>query len=61
MRKGGIILIDNTLWYGRVADPKQNDPDTRVIRALNRKIYGDKRVDMALATIGDGLMMVRKL
>jgi caffeoyl-CoA O-methyltransferase len=60
MRKGGLILIDNTLWYGRVADPKQNDPDTRVIRALNRKIHGDKRVDMALATIGDGLMMVRK-
>ena len=60
MRKGGLILIDNTLWYGRVADSKVNDPDTRAIRALNRKIHGDKRVDMALATVGDGLMIVRK-
>ena len=60
VRKGGLILIDNTLWYGRVADSKVNDPDTRAIRALNRKIHKDKRVDMALATVGDGLMMVRK-
>lgn len=60
VRKGGLILIDNTLWYGRVADPNVNDPDTRAIRALNRKIHGDKRVDMALATVGDGLMVVRK-
>lgn len=60
MRHGGLILIDNTLWYGRVADPKENSQDTRAIRALNRKIHGDRRVDMALATVGDGLMMVRK-
>ena len=60
VRAGGLILIDNTLWYGRVADPSENDPDTRAIRALNRKIHGDKRVDMALATVGDGLMIVRK-
>ncbi len=60
VRKGGLILIDNTLWYGRVANPKESDVDTRAIRALNRKIHGDKRVDMALATVGDGLMMVRK-
>ncbi len=60
VRKGGLILIDNSLWYGRVADPKVNDPDTRAIRALNKKIHGDRRVDMALATIGDGLMMAHK-
>jgi caffeoyl-CoA O-methyltransferase len=60
MRPGGLILIDNTLWYGRVADPHERDVDTRAIRALNKKIHGDKRVDMALATVGDGLMMVRK-
>ena len=60
MRPGGLILIDNTLWYGRVADSHERDVDTRAIRALNKKIHGDKRVDMALATVGDGLMMVRK-
>jgi predicted O-methyltransferase YrrM len=60
LRKGGLLLIDNSLWYGRVADHRKQDPDTRAIRALNKKINHDKHVDMALATIGDGLMMVRK-
>ncbi|MGQ0741976.1 MAG: O-methyltransferase [Alphaproteobacteria bacterium] len=60
VRKGGLILIDNALWYGRVADPAVTDDDTSAIRALNRKIHGDKRVDMALSTIGDGLMIALK-
>jgi predicted O-methyltransferase YrrM len=60
LRPGGLILVDNTLWYGRVADPAERSEDTRAIRALNAKIHKDARVDMALATVGDGLMMVRK-
>jgi predicted O-methyltransferase YrrM len=60
MDKGGLILIDNALWSGRVADAKVDDRDTRTIRTLNRKIRGDARVDMALATVGDGLMIARK-
>jgi predicted O-methyltransferase YrrM len=60
VRHGGLILIDNALWYGRVADAKEQDSSTRAIRTLNRKIHSDARVDMALATIGDGLMIVRK-
>jgi len=60
MDKGGLILIDNALWSGRVADAKVDDRDTRAIRTLNKKIRGDARVDMALATVGDGLMIARK-
>ena len=59
VRPGGLILIDNTLWSGRVADPTQDDDNTRFIRALNAKIAADERVDHALLPLADGLTMVR--
>jgi len=43
-----------------VADPSVNDADTTALRSLNRKIHEDGRVDMALAAIGDGVMLARK-
>ena len=60
IRPGGLIAIDNTLWEGKVADPKVHDPQTDAIRALNRKVSDDGRVDAVLVTIGDGLMLARK-
>jgi predicted O-methyltransferase YrrM len=48
------------LWSGAVADPSANDSDTSALRALNAKIHTDQRVDMALATIADGVMLARK-
>ncbi|HTW35349.1 MAG TPA: class I SAM-dependent methyltransferase [Rhizomicrobium sp.] len=60
LRPGGLIAIDNVLWSGAVADPKNNDESTAALRALNAKIHGDARVDMALATIGDGVMLAVK-
>lgn len=60
LRPGGLVALDNMLWSGRVADPSANDADTAALRALNRKIHDDDRVDMALATIGDGVMLARK-
>jgi caffeoyl-CoA O-methyltransferase len=59
VRPGGLIAFDNMLWNGAVADPAVVDPDTSALRALNAKIQGDARVDMALATIGDGVMLAR--
>jgi caffeoyl-CoA O-methyltransferase len=59
VRPGGLILFDNMLWGGTVADPAATDPETSALRTLNAKIHDDERVDMALATIGDGVMMVR--
>jgi caffeoyl-CoA O-methyltransferase len=59
VRPGGLIAIDNTLWHGAVADPRRNDVDTVAIRALNRKIRDDARVDMVLLPIGDGLLLAR--
>ena len=60
LRPGGVIALDNMLWSGAVADPTVNDADTRALRALNAKIRADDRVDMALATIADGVMLVCK-
>ena len=59
MRPGGLIAFDNMLWSGAVADETVTDPDTTALRALNAKIQTDGRVDMALATIGDGVMLAR--
>lgn len=60
LRPGGLALIDNALWSGRVADAAAQDADTSAIRALNRKIRDDERVTASLVPIGDGLMAVRK-
>jgi predicted O-methyltransferase YrrM len=60
VRVGGLIAVDNTLWAGRVADPAENDADTTAIRALNRKVIADDRVDACLLTVGDGVLLARK-
>lgn len=57
VRIGGLILFDNMLWGGRVADDSDDSEATSAIRALNKKIHDDQRVEMCLAAIGDGVMM----
>jgi predicted O-methyltransferase YrrM len=60
VRVGGLIGIDNTLWNGAVVDASRQDADTKAIRALNTKVHGDKRVDVVLLPIGDGLTLARR-
>jgi predicted O-methyltransferase YrrM len=60
VRPHGLIAIDNVLWDGKVIDPSDQTADTVAIRALNEKIQGDKRVDVALVPIGDGLTLALK-
>lgn len=60
IRAGGLIAIDNTLWSGKVANPKVHDADTVTLRALNAKIRDDARVDSCLLTVDDGVMLVLK-
>ena len=55
VRPGGIVLIDNVLWGGSVANLADKDADTRAIRALNAKLEADQRVDLALFAVGDGM------
>ena len=60
VRAGGLVCIDNVLWSGRVADPAAEDEDTAAIRALNRKLHGDERVDLSLLPLADGITLARK-
>ncbi len=59
VRAGGLILIDNVLWSGEVADPAAEGDNVQAIRALNQKISGDERVDHVILPIGDGVTMAR--
>jgi predicted O-methyltransferase YrrM len=61
LRGGGLIAIDNTLWYGHPADPADMSPDTVAIRALNIKIREDARVRISMLPIGDGLTLAQKV
>lgn len=58
---GGLIVIDNTIWGGDVADPAVNDDSTAAIRTLNDKVRNDPRVDASLLTVGDGVIVARRL
>ena len=60
LRPGGLILIDNVLWGGRVLDPTLQDPDTATIRALNIRLRDDARVETFLLPISDGLTLAYK-
>ena len=59
-KPGGLILIDNVLWSGKVADVDVNDADTSAIRKLNQQLYDDERVDFATLPLGDGLTITVK-
>ncbi len=61
IRPGGILMVDNTLWDGSVADPAITDADTEAIRAFNAHVRDDSRVDLSLVPIGDGLTLARKI
>ena len=61
LRPGGLIAIDNVLWSGTVADPADQKPDTVALRALTVKIRDDRRVDASLVSLGDGVLLARKL
>jgi predicted O-methyltransferase YrrM len=60
LRRGGLIAIDNTLWYRRVLDATDKDEDTRAIRSFNRRLARDRRVHIALVPIGDGVTLALK-
>jgi len=59
LRPGGLIAVDNTLWYGKVLAPE--DTDSRAIDCFNRLVREDGRVEKVLLTIRDGVTLIRKL
>jgi len=60
LRRGGLLLVDNTLWSGAVADPENSEPDTVALRHFNETLHADERVELSLVPIGDGLTLALK-
>ena len=60
LRTGGLVLVDNVLWGGRVIDAAVDDADTVAIRAFNEARRGDERWDLTLLPVSDGLTILRK-
>lgn len=61
VRKGGIIIADNVLWSGKVAEEGKIDKDTQTLIDFNAMVHNDQRVENLLLPIRDGLMIARKL
>jgi len=60
VRAGGLIAVDNTLWYGRPADESDQSADTVGMREFNRRLHQDQRVRISMLPIGDGLTLAYK-
>ena len=61
LNKDGLIIIDNVLWYGEVADETKNDNFTKNMRNFNIYVHRDSRTEQIIMPIGDGLTICRKL
>ena len=58
--QNGLIIVDNVLWHGEVADKSKNDKFTNIIRDFNNHIKNDDRVKKNIIPIGDGLTICIK-
>jgi len=56
----GLMVADNTLWSGRVADPENDDESTDAIRRFNERVRDDERVENVLLTVRDGMNLIRR-
>jgi len=61
IEKNGLIIVDNVLWHGEVADTKNQEKLTTIIREFNSYINKDKRTENLIIPVGDGLAVCRKL
>lgn len=60
VKQGGYVLVDNILWYGKVADPQVQDETTVKLRSFNDFVCGDERIKKAIIQNRDGLFILRK-
>ncbi|MFQ5582584.1 MAG: O-methyltransferase [Mariprofundaceae bacterium] len=60
IRSGGLIAVDNVLWGGSVVDPDKQDESTEAIRAFNKKLKGDDRIELSMLPVADGLTLALK-
>ena len=60
LKSGGLILVDNVLWGGRVARSEFEDSDTNTLRQFNDLLHQDERIGLSMLPVGDGLTIARK-
>ena len=60
-KPGGLVIIDNVLWHGEVADEENNEKFTKIIRDFNTYVKNDKRTEQIILPLGDGLSICSKL
>jgi predicted O-methyltransferase YrrM len=60
VRRGGLIVFDNTLWGGEVLERDPVDEDTRALQALNAKLAADERISLCLLPVADGVTLARR-
>lgn len=58
LRKGGLIVVDNALWYGRIFEPK--DEDSKAMALFNEEVNADNRAEKLFLTLRDGIYLIRK-
>ena len=61
VRVGGVVAIDNVLWYGRVVDTTDESKSTVAVRDLNDALLADPRIAMSIVSVGDGIALCRRL
>ena len=61
VKKNGLIIVDNVLWHGEVADENNNDKLTNIIRDFNKYVKNDKKTEQVIIPLGDGFTICRKL
>ena len=61
IKKGDLIIIDNVLWHGEVADYNNKDKFTNLIREFNKHVKNDKSIKQIILPIGDGFTICRKI
>jgi predicted O-methyltransferase YrrM len=60
LRSGGVMLVDNTLWYGRIADPSDQRPSTNGVREITRMVFENPAWTASIVPIRDGILVARK-
>ncbi len=60
VRPGGLIIVDNVLWSGKVLNKKETDKDTSEISKFNEMINNDSRIEKLILPVRDGLLLIRK-
>ena len=61
LKRGGLIIIDNVLWHGEVADDKNNEKFTNIMRNFNTFVKNDERTEQIILPLGDGFTICNKL